>query len=385
MRDAARPSTRTGWRSSSAVASLDLRRARRRGRRGGRRAPRARASAPGDAVLRARGQRRRARSSPIHARAAARRAGDGRARPAPGAAQVRDIVADDRAARSCSRPTSLLPDRDDGGRPRWLPPRAIGDADPGRGRTPGSPRDPDEPSMVIFTSGTTSRPEGRRPLAQHDAGRRRATTSTPRASPPADNLFVISPLASVTGMMQAITVAPALGAQLTIESRFDDAATFDFLVETGGTFFGGPDLLLDRVLDEAERRGRHRRADHDRVPRRVHARPAHPRPRRARVRHRRAARRTARRRHRSAPRARAASRKPSAWPTTAARSRGVEVRIGSQARPGRVLHRRRAPVPRLRRSRRRRRRVRRRLVPHRRPRRAARRSAADRRAASRTS
>jgi acyl-CoA synthetase (AMP-forming)/AMP-acid ligase II len=56
-------------------------------------------------------------------------------------------------------------------------------------------------------------------------------------------------------MMQAITVAPSLGAQLTIEARFDDSATFDFLVETGATFFGGPDLLLDRVLDEADRRG----------------------------------------------------------------------------------------------------------------------------------
>ena len=29
----------------------------------------------------------------------------------------------------------------------------------------------------------------------------------------------------------------------------------DLLLSTGGTFFGGPDLLLDRVLDEAERRG----------------------------------------------------------------------------------------------------------------------------------
>ena len=67
----------------------------------------------------------------------------------------------------------------------------------------------------------------------------------------ADNLFVISPLASVTGMLQAITVVPLLGAQLTLEHRFDDAATFDFLVETGATFFGGPDLLLDRVMNEA--------------------------------------------------------------------------------------------------------------------------------------
>ena len=51
---------------------------------------------------------------------------------------------------------------------------------------------------------------------------------------------------------QATTVAPSLGAQVTVESRFDDAATFEFLVASGGTFFGGPDLLLDRVLDQAE-------------------------------------------------------------------------------------------------------------------------------------
>ena len=66
---------------------------------------------------------------------------------------------------------------------------------------------------------------------------------------------MISPLASVTGMLQAITIAPTLGGQATLESRFDDVATFDLLIETGGTFFGGPDLLLDRVLDEADRRG----------------------------------------------------------------------------------------------------------------------------------
>jgi len=71
----------------------------------------------------------------------------------------------------------------------------------------------------------------------------------------ADNIFMISPLASVTGMLQATTVAPWLGAQVTVESRFDDVATFDFLVETGATFFGGPDLLLDRVMDQAESRG----------------------------------------------------------------------------------------------------------------------------------
>ena len=56
-------------------------------------------------------------------------------------------------------------------------------------------------------------------------------------------------------MLQATTVAPSLGAQVTVESRFDDAATFEFLVAARATFFGGPDLLLDRVLDQAEARG----------------------------------------------------------------------------------------------------------------------------------
>jgi acyl-CoA synthetase (AMP-forming)/AMP-acid ligase II len=70
-----------------------------------------------------------------------------------------------------------------------------------------------------------------------------------------DRLFIISPLASVTGILQVITVAPLIGATAVLEDKFDNAATFDLLMETGGTFFGGPDLLLDRVLDEAASRG----------------------------------------------------------------------------------------------------------------------------------
>src|SRR5262249_5268361 len=35
----------------------------------------------------------------------------------------------------------------------------------------------------------------------------------------------------------------------------DASATLDLLLDTRATFFGGPDLLLDRVLQEAEARG----------------------------------------------------------------------------------------------------------------------------------
>ncbi len=119
---------------------------------------------------------------------------------------------------------------------------------------PPSPRDPDEPSVIIFTSGTTSRPKGVVHSLNTMLVASRNFIEAARLTA-ADNIFMISPLASVTGMLQAITIAPTLGAQVTMESRFDDVATFDLLMQTGGTFFGGPDLLLDRVLDQASARG----------------------------------------------------------------------------------------------------------------------------------
>jgi acyl-CoA synthetase (AMP-forming)/AMP-acid ligase II len=168
-----------------------------------------------------------------------------------GAAQVHDIVAATRPPVVLA-PDELVPDqREDA--VRWITIDAVGDASPAAG-APTVGRDPDEPSVVIFTSGTTSRPKG----VVHSLNTMLAATRNfvvPAVLTQADNIFMISPLASVTGMLQATTVAPSLGAQVTVESRFDDVATFDFLVATGATFFGGPDLLLDRVLDQAQARG----------------------------------------------------------------------------------------------------------------------------------
>ncbi len=169
-----------------------------------------------------------------------------------GRAQVDDIVAATTPAMVLA-PDALLPSAGEPASTRWVPIDTIGGAEPVVG-APASGRDRDEPSMVIFTSGTTSRPKG----VVHSLNTMLVATRNyidAAGLTAADNLFVISPLASVTGMMQAITVAPALGGQLTIESRFDDVATFDLLMDTGGTFFGGPDLLLDRVLSEAAARG----------------------------------------------------------------------------------------------------------------------------------
>ncbi len=173
-----------------------------------------------------------------------------------GDAQVRDIVAATEPPVVLA-PASLLPPGDAPSTARWLAIDTIGGAVPAvsptsSGATAG--RDPDAPSVVIFTSGTTSRPKGVVHSLNTMLVASRNFIEAARLTA-ADNIFMISPLASVTGMLQAITIAPTLGGQATVESRFDDVATFDLLTETGGTFFGGPDLLLDRVLDEADRRG----------------------------------------------------------------------------------------------------------------------------------
>ena len=169
-----------------------------------------------------------------------------------GSAQVHDIVGVTRPPVVLA-PPDFFPDAREDTAVRWLAIETVGAAAPAEAE-PNEGRDPDEPSIVIFTSGTTSRPKG----VVHSLNTMLAATRNfvgPPALTAADNIFMISPLASVTGMLQATTVAPSLGAQVTVESRFDDVATFDFLVATGATFFGGPDLLLDRVLDQAEARG----------------------------------------------------------------------------------------------------------------------------------
>jgi acyl-CoA synthetase (AMP-forming)/AMP-acid ligase II len=70
-----------------------------------------------------------------------------------------------------------------------------------------------------------------------------------------DRLFVVSPLASITGILQCVTLPCSLRACAVLEEKWDPVATCDFLLETGGTLFGGPDLVLARILDGVEARG----------------------------------------------------------------------------------------------------------------------------------
>ena len=109
--------------------------------------------------------------------------------------------------------------------------------------------------MVLFTSGTTSKPKGvvhsLSTLSKASANYIAAAGLTD-----ADRIFLISPLASVTGVLQALLIGPMLAAPVVLEDRWDPAATCELLVTSRATWYGGPDRLLDRLLDEAVTAGR---------------------------------------------------------------------------------------------------------------------------------
>lgn len=130
----------------------------------------------------------------------------------------------------------------------WLTLTADG---PASATTPRRPAD--EPSFVLFTSGTTAAPKGvvhsLSTLAKASVNYIDAAGLTSD-----DRIFLISPLGSVTGVVQALFIAPMLTAPVILEDQWDPAATCELLVSTGSTWYGGPDRLLDQMLDHAGNR-----------------------------------------------------------------------------------------------------------------------------------
>jgi len=117
-----------------------------------------------------------------------------------------------------------------------------------------SERAADEPCFVLYTSGTTSAPKG----VVHSLSTLMKASSNYIAAAGLgsdDRIFLISPLASVTGVLQALFIGPMLAAPVVLEDRWDPVATSDLMISSRATWYGGPDRLLDRLLDEVVSRG----------------------------------------------------------------------------------------------------------------------------------
>lgn len=134
------------------------------------------------------------------------------------------------------------------GRCRWV--ELGGDDRMSAAQPSRSLRSADEPCFVLYTSGTTARPKG---VIHSLSTLAKASANYIAAAGlgSGDRIFLISPLASVTGVLQALFISPMLAIPVILEDRWDPAATCDLLVTSGATWYGGPDRLLDRMLDEA--------------------------------------------------------------------------------------------------------------------------------------
>jgi len=104
-------------------------------------------------------------------------------------------------------------------------------------------------AVVLFTSGTTSRPKG----VVHSLNTLTAGAENMARITGVDReaiVFLVSPLASITGVMQMHLVADQ-GAALVLEDRFDPRGSLDRINEVGATFLGGAPVIAERLLRAA--------------------------------------------------------------------------------------------------------------------------------------
>jgi acyl-CoA synthetase (AMP-forming)/AMP-acid ligase II len=112
--------------------------------------------------------------------------------------------------------------------------------------------DRDAAAVVLFTSGTTSRPKAvihsLNTLTAGAANMARITSADERTV-----AFLVSPVTSIAGVMQMHLVAD-VHATLVLEDDFDPDASLERIHATGASLLGGAPVIAERLLRAAERR-----------------------------------------------------------------------------------------------------------------------------------
>lgn len=112
--------------------------------------------------------------------------------------------------------------------------------------------DRDSPAVVLLTSGTTGRPKAAiHSLNTLTAGARNMARIT--GADAGSVAFLVSPLASITGVMHMHLMADWRGT-LVLEDRFDPDDSLDRINRHGATLLGGAPVIAERLLRAAEGR-----------------------------------------------------------------------------------------------------------------------------------
>ena len=112
--------------------------------------------------------------------------------------------------------------------------------------------DRDEVAVILFTSGTTSRPKGvTHSINTLTCGARNMALITEADA--ATVIFLVSPLTSITGVMQ-MHLAADQHAALILEDDFEADASLDRINQHEASLLGGAPVIVERLIKAADQR-----------------------------------------------------------------------------------------------------------------------------------